>query len=211
MRARAAVLISGNGSNLQALLDSPGLYDLRIVIASKAGAYGLKRARRMGIPILVVPSEKKKEAMDQWISSKLFEYKIEVVCLAGFMRVLSVGFVKQWQGKLVNIHPSMLPSYKGLNAFESAIQNGDDYAGVTVHHVVEAVDSGEFIVQRRFLIPGERRGGWGFEQTDGSSGSVTGSPKADSLQYLALHITEQKLFTEGMRRHLCQQIIQRWS
>ena len=187
MRTRAAVLISGNGSNLQALLEAQGQFDVRVVLASKRSAYGLIRARRWGIPVLVIPAELKKEALDHWLSTQLIAYRIDIICLAGFMRILGGQFVSQWHGRIINIHPSLLPKYKGLEGFESALRNGDRYGGVTVHNVVEAVDSGEFIAQRSFLIP-----------------------PSHGDQHLALHIVEQKTFTEGMRRFQCGKIVRRW-
>jgi len=190
MRARLAVLISGNGSNLQALLQEQNQYDLRLVIAGKPTAYGVKRARRAGVPVLVAPSELKKEALDRWIHEQLLLRRIEVVCLAGFMRVLGHEFVQSWKGRMMNIHPSLLPKYPGLRGFESALEAGDSHAGATVHLVSEEVDAGLVILQRHFRIP---------------------KCPSMALKSLALHITEQKTYSESLRKLLCRTTAQYWS
>jgi phosphoribosylglycinamide formyltransferase-1 len=136
------VMISGNGSNLQALLDHPDIH-VSVVISSNVNAYGLVRARRAGIPVEVSKNEDE-------ILQILNRYHVKNLFLAGFMKILSQDFIKRFNGQILNIHPSLLPKYKGLNAFKQAIDAGDEEFGVTVHHVTPEVDSGEYIVQRKF-------------------------------------------------------------
>ncbi|XP_004527202.1 trifunctional purine biosynthetic protein adenosine-3 [Ceratitis capitata] len=154
-RKRVAVLISGTGSNLQALIDasrdtSQGLHaDIVLVISNKAGVLGLERAQKAGIPTVVVSHKQyaKREDFDAEMSRKLLEHKVDLVCLAGFMRVLSEQFVRQWKGRLVNIHPSLLPKHPGLKVQQKALDAGDKESGCTVHFVDEGVDTGGIIVQ----------------------------------------------------------------
>ena len=148
-----AVLISGNGSNLQAIIDScqkdtfPA--NASLVISNKPSAYGLERAKKAGIETVVISNKDypTRDAFDQEIMRILQQYSIDLVCLAGFMRIVTPGFVKQWHNKMINIHPSLLPSFKGMNAIEQAYEAGVKFAGCTVHYVRDDVDSGPIIVQ----------------------------------------------------------------
>lgn len=149
---RVAVLISGNGSNLQALIDAcqqdiPATIDL--VISDKQEAYGLTRAARANIATATVNRKDydSRESFDEAIHALLVEHDIEFVCLAGYMRLLSAPFVEKWHGKMVNIHPSLLPLFKGLNVQQAAIDAGVRLSGCTVHFVVPEVDSGPIITQ----------------------------------------------------------------
>jgi len=150
---KTAVLISGRGSNLQALIDACAstLFPAKIVlvISNVAGAAGLERAERAGIPAKVIAHGgfATREAFDEAIEAALSEAGAEFVCLAGFMRILSDGFVRRWEGKIVNIHPSLLPSFKGLNVHEQTIAAGVRVSGCTVHYVVPELDSGPIIAQ----------------------------------------------------------------
>lgn len=122
---------------------------IRLVIASKADAGGLARARAAGIATQVIlhTDYPTREAFDAAMDAALQAAEIELVCLAGFMRILSAGFVQKWQGRMLNIHPSLLPKYKGMNTHARAIAAGDTEAGCTVHWVVPELDAGETILQ----------------------------------------------------------------
>jgi phosphoribosylglycinamide formyltransferase-1 len=158
MRKNTAVLISGNGSNLQALIDAAKAADypaqIALVIANKAEAYGLTRAREAGIPAVVIPHAdfESREAFDRAMHAELLAHRIDIVCLAGFMRLLSPWFVGQWQGRLVNIHPSLLPRFKGAHAVRDALAAGAEESGCTVHLVTEELDSGPILGQERVPV-----------------------------------------------------------
>lgn len=157
-KRRIAVLISGSGSNLQALIDACVAEDypaeIRLVISNKADAYGLKRAQDAGIKTSVISHKNyaTREAFDAAMNDALLQHTIEFVCLAGFMRVLTAGFVKAWHGRMINIHPSLLPAYKGLDTHARAITAGEKEAGCTVHWVSSGVDEGEIIMQAHVPI-----------------------------------------------------------
>lgn len=157
-RIKTAVLISGYGSNLQALIDACAEPDfpatLSLVISNVANVKGLERASAAGIPSIVIPhgNYTSREAFDNAMDAALAHHAIELVCLAGFMRVLSKTFTQQWAGKLINIHPSLLPKYKGLNTHARALEAGDPEHGATVHWVTPELDSGEIIVQKAIPI-----------------------------------------------------------
>lgn len=158
MKKKVAVLISGSGSNLQALIDACRQPDypaqIALVISNKDDAFGLTRAKNAHLPTLVISHKdfESREAFDAAMDAALAEAGIEIVCLAGFMRVLSDGFVKKWQGKMINIHPSLLPKYKGLHTHQRAIEAGDSEAGCTVHWVAAEVDGGEIILQAKVPV-----------------------------------------------------------
>lgn len=148
-----AVLISGNGSNLQALIDAAAASDypakIVAVISNKDDVYGLTRARQANIPVRVIRHKEydNREAFDAALHAALLEVNAEYVCLAGFMRVLTPGFVSKWQGKMINIHPSLLPSFKGMHTHAAALAAGIKIHGCTVHYVVPEMDSGPIIAQ----------------------------------------------------------------
>ncbi|XP_030012234.1 trifunctional purine biosynthetic protein adenosine-3 [Sphaeramia orbicularis] len=152
-RTRVGVLISGTGTNLQALIEqtkSPfSAAQIVVVISNRPSVQGLKRASLAGIPTRVVDHKLygSRAEFDSTIDGVLEEFGVELVCLAGFMRILTPNFVKKWNGKLLNIHPSLLPSFKGVNAQRQALQAGVRISGCTVHFVAEEVDAGAIIVQ----------------------------------------------------------------
>ncbi|MDX2073095.1 MAG: phosphoribosylglycinamide formyltransferase [Alphaproteobacteria bacterium] len=152
-KKRVAVLVSGSGSNLQALIDASAAADypaqIALVISNRDDAYGLTRARNAGIATHVISHKdfESREAFDAAMDAVMTQHQVEFICLAGFMRVLSPWFVEKWQGKMINIHPSLLPKYKGLHTHERAIEAGDKEAGCTVHWVSAGVDEGEIIAQ----------------------------------------------------------------
>ncbi len=152
-RTKVGVLVSGRGSNLQALIDatSDPAYpaEITLVISNVAGVYALERAEKAGIPTLVIPHKgfPSREAFDAEMDKALRAAGIEIVCLAGFMRLLSAGFVEGWHGRMINIHPSLLPSFKGLHTHRRAIDAGVKLHGCTVHLVTPDLDDGPILVQ----------------------------------------------------------------
>ncbi|XP_012707665.2 trifunctional purine biosynthetic protein adenosine-3 [Fundulus heteroclitus] len=152
-KTRVGVLISGTGTNLQALMDRArrpsSSAEIVVVISNRPGVQGLKRASLAGIQTRVVDHKLygSRAEFDGTIDRVLEEFKVDLVCLAGFMRILTGAFVKKWSGKVLNIHPSLLPSFKGVNAQKQALQAGVRLAGCTVHFVAEEVDAGAIIVQ----------------------------------------------------------------
>lgn len=151
---KVGVLVSGRGSNLQAILDriADGYLPLEVavVISDKANALALERAAKAGIPTVVVARKEcaDKAEFEAKINAALVEAGCELVVLAGFMRILSGGFVNQWQQKIVNIHPALLPSFPGLDAQGQAVNYGVKFSGCTVHFVDEGTDSGPIILQK---------------------------------------------------------------
>ena len=160
MKVPVAVLISGRGSNLQALLDAKqDAYEIKLVISNNADAYGLERARKAGVETLVIdhrPFKKDREAFERAVDAELGARQIELLALAGFMRVLTPFFVRAWAGHLVNIHPSLLPKYPGVDTHARAIAADDAEAGCSVHLVTEGVDEGPVLGQARCpILPGD--------------------------------------------------------
>lgn len=155
---RAAVLISGNGSNLQALIDAAEKPDypasIVLVISNKEDAFGLTRAKNADIPAHVIKHNNynSREEFDMAVNTILEQNQIEFVCLAGFMRILSHKFVNIWLGKMLNIHPSLLPDFKGANAVRDALNSGVKESGCSVHLVTEEMDAGEIIAQAKVPI-----------------------------------------------------------
>lgn len=153
-KRRVAILISGRGSNMAALIEGAQAEsfpaEIALVLSNKANAGGLAVAASHGIATETVqsaPFGKDREAFEQALQEKLLAHQIELVCLAGFMRLLTPWFVKQWQGRMLNIHPALLPSYRGLNTHERALADGVKIHGATVHFVVPEMDSGPIIMQ----------------------------------------------------------------
>jgi phosphoribosylglycinamide formyltransferase-1 len=153
MLPRLAVLISGRGSNLQAIIDAIGDARLRasiaIVISNVAGAPGLHRAQAAGVSSRVMPHRDwpTRDAYDRALAATLHEHSVDLVCLAGFMRLLSPAFIDAFPNKVVNIHPSLLPSFPGVDAQRQALEHGVKVTGVTVHFVNAQLDAGPIIMQ----------------------------------------------------------------
>lgn len=151
-RPRVAILISGRGSNMVALLEAAAHpdypADIALVISNRADAAGLDRARDMGVPALVVPSRARaREEFEAELSEVLARQEIAILALAGFMRVLTGGFVASWEGRMINIHPSLLPSFPGLDTHARALAGGVRLHGCTVHLVSAGVDEGPILAQ----------------------------------------------------------------
>lgn len=156
------VLISGSGSNLQSFIDGQAAgrlpIDLRAVVSSRADAFGLTRARRAGIPTAVLATRDypTREAYDAALEELLAGYRPELVVLAGFMRILTGEFVTRHQGRLVNIHPSLLPAFRGLHTHRRALEAGVAEHGCSVHFVTPELDAGPVILQARVpVLPGD--------------------------------------------------------
>ena len=153
-RKRVAVLISGRGSNMAALIDAANdksyPAEIALVLSNKPGAGGLVTARGNGIATEAVdhkPFGKDRAAFDQAMQAVLEKHHIDLVCLAGFMRLLSPGFVGGWQNHMLNIHPALLPAFKGLDTHKRALEAGAKVHGATVHFVVPEMDAGPIIMQ----------------------------------------------------------------
>lgn len=155
---RVAVFISGRGTNLQALIDHLSGSDITIELvitdSSDTAAMGLKKAEAANIPTRVINYKwySDKAAAENKISDCVKEYDIDLIVLAGYMKILSPEFTKKWAGKLINLHPSLLPAFPGLNAIQQAYDYGVKIIGVTVHYVDEGVDTGKIIAQKCYRV-----------------------------------------------------------
>ncbi len=160
-RLKVSVLVSGSGSNLQALIDAAAdpTYPAEIVqvISNVPGAFGLTRAEQMGIPTRVINHKdyEGREPFEAALQQAITDSGAEFICLAGFMRLLTDGFVNQWTDRLINIHPSLLPAFKGLHIHERVIEFGARFTGCTVHFVRPAMDDGPIIVQAAVPVHGD--------------------------------------------------------
>jgi phosphoribosylglycinamide formyltransferase 1 len=154
---RVAVLISGRGSNMRALVENASGYEVALVASNKPQAAGLDWARERGVPTWTWDSKGvDKEAFDRMMSAALDDHRIGTVALAGFMRILTPWFIEEWRGRILNIHPSLLPKYRGLDTHARAIEAGDAVAGCSVHVVTEELDAGEVLGQAEVPIePGD--------------------------------------------------------
>ncbi len=155
---RIVVLVSGSGSNLQALIDAVSERRIRgriaAVLSNNPQAYGLERARRAGIPTEVVDHRDfpSREAFDRALAERIDRYRPDLVILAGFMRILTPDFVRHYQGRMLNIHPSLLPKYRGLDTHARALAAGEREHGVSVHFVTPELDGGPVIAQARVPV-----------------------------------------------------------
>jgi len=154
MKRRVAILISGRGSNMSALIEAARERDfpaeIVVVISNRSGALGLDKARASGVATLTIESKpfgKDRAGFEAVLQSALTQHKIDLVCLAGFMRLLSAEFVQRWYGKMLNIHPSLLPSFPGLDPQGQALRAGVKISGATVHFVIPETDAGPILMQ----------------------------------------------------------------
>ncbi|HET9451429.1 MAG TPA: phosphoribosylglycinamide formyltransferase [Aggregicoccus sp.] len=161
-RLRLGVLVSGSGSNLQALLDACAQAgfpaEVAVVVSNKPQAFALERARKAGVPTRVLEHKAfaDREAFDAALLAALREAGVELVCLAGFMRLLGKAFIDAYAGRILNVHPSLLPSFPGLHAQAQALQRGVKVAGCTVHFVDSGTDTGPIIAQAAVpVLPGD--------------------------------------------------------
>ncbi|EJF30157.1 MULTISPECIES: phosphoribosylglycinamide formyltransferase [Enterobacteriaceae] len=152
------VLISGNGSNLQAIIDACQQRKINgtisAVFSNKADAFGLERAREAGIPTHALTASEfaSREAFDRQLMQEIDAYAPDVVVLAGYMRILSPAFVARYSGRLLNIHPSLLPKYPGLHTHRQVLENGDEEHGTSVHFVTDELDGGPVILQAKVPV-----------------------------------------------------------
>ena len=159
MKKRIGVLLSGRGSNFEALADSVAAgripnAEIAMVISNREGAAGIQRAESRGIPTRVIPSKGlEREAYDRQVVAVLNEHKVDLICLAGYMRLLSPYFVAAFPNRILNIHPSLLPSFPGLESQRQALEYGVKFAGCTVHFVDENLDAGPIVLQA--IVPVE--------------------------------------------------------
>ena len=153
MKKRIGVLLSGRGSNFEALAESVAAgripsAEIAVVVSNREGAPGIDRARARGIPAKVIPSKGlEREVYDRQVAAVLNEARIDLVCLAGYMRLLSPYFIAAFPQRILNIHPSLLPSFPGLESQRQALEYGVKFAGCTVHFVDENLDAGPIILQ----------------------------------------------------------------
>jgi len=184
MPKRIGVLLSGRGSNFEALADSVAAgripdAEIALVISNREGAPGLAKAIERGIPARVIPSKGiEREAYDRVVVGALDDARVDLVCLAGFMRLLSPYFIAAYRGRILNIHPSLLPAFPGLEAQRQALEYGVKFSGCTVHFVDELLDAGPIVAQA--IVPVE---------------------PGDTDETLAARILEQehRLYTEAVR------------
>jgi formyltetrahydrofolate-dependent phosphoribosylglycinamide formyltransferase len=154
-RVRTAVFISGTGSNLKSLIkfskSKKSPISVNFIISNNSKAKGLNYAKKFKIKKKVLNFQKKRLSENKLLAI-LKKNNIEMICLAGFMKILSKNFIKKFKGKILNIHPSLLPKYKGLNTHEKALNNKEKYSGCTVHFVNSKLDSGKIILQKKVKI-----------------------------------------------------------
>ena len=180
---RLAILLSGRGSNFEAIAKSiaEGLLEaeIAVVISNRADARGLERARQMGLNAICIPSRGvEREVFDRALHAELVKYDPDLICLAGYMRLLSGWFVRQFPNRIVNIHPSLLPAFPGLDAQHQALAHGVKYSGCTVHFVDENLDAGPILAQA--VVP------------------VLDEDDADALSARILE-QEHRIYTEAIR------------
>ena len=151
-KLKLGVLVSGNGTNLQAIIDACAANkisaEVAVVISNNPKAFALERAKKHHIPVLVAEGP----GLEAEILKGLKEYHVDLVCLAGFMKILSPGFIKEWPQKIINIHPALLPAFPGLHAQKQALDAGAKVTGATVHFVDEGCDTGPIILQKNVLV-----------------------------------------------------------
>jgi phosphoribosylglycinamide formyltransferase-1 len=154
MKRRVAILISGRGSNMAALIDAAKLSDfpaeIAVVISNRPDALGLVTASQSGVPTLTIESKrfgKDRAAFELALQTTLDQHQVELICLAGFMRLLTAEFVQRWYGRMLNIHPSLLPSFPGLEPQAQALRAGVKISGATVHFVIPETDAGPIVMQ----------------------------------------------------------------
>ncbi len=154
MKRRVAILISGRGSNMAALIEAATLADfpaeIAVVISNRADAGGLERAKASGIATVTIESKpfgKDRAAFEAALQAALDQHRVEMICLGGFMRLLTAEFVQRWYGRMLNIHPSLLPSFPGLDPQGQALRAGVKISGATVHFVIPETDAGPILMQ----------------------------------------------------------------
>ena len=154
-RVSVCVMISGSGSNMLSLLDklkNEPLINFALIVSNNPLSPGLKKAQQLGYNCRVLESRNNSKNFERFLHKLLVEKRIQLVCLAGFMKILSHSFTRNWEKRILNIHPSLLPKFKGLNTHSRALNSGEQLHGCTVHYVNEKLDSGEILDQRQVKI-----------------------------------------------------------
>jgi phosphoribosylglycinamide formyltransferase-1 len=159
MKRRVAILISGRGSNMAALIEAASAEDfpaeIAVVISNRADAGGLERAKAGGIPTVVIESRpfgKDRAGFEAVLQPVLDQHRVELICLGGFMRLFTAEFVQRWYGRMLNIHPSLLPSFPGLDPHGQALRAGVKISGATVHFVIPETDAGPIVMQGAIAV-----------------------------------------------------------
>jgi phosphoribosylglycinamide formyltransferase 1 len=159
MKRRVAILISGRGSNMTALVEAARRQDfpaeIVVVISNMADAAGLAKARDGGIPTVTIESKpfgKDRAGFEAKLQSALDDYRVDLICLGGFMRLFTAAFVQRWHGRMLNIHPSLLPSFPGLDPHGQALRAGVKISGATVHFVIPETDAGPIVMQGAIAV-----------------------------------------------------------
>ena len=154
VRKRACIFISGSGTNLRSIIKNSRDYNfpinISLVVSNNKYAKGIFYAKKFSIPYICINSKRQK--FEKIILNQLLKKKIKLICLAGFMRILSKKFIRDFKGKIINIHPSLLPKYKGLNTFERVLKSNEKLTGCTVHFVNETLDGGKIILRKKVNI-----------------------------------------------------------
>ena len=154
VKKKACIFISGSGTNLRSIIKSTRDYNfpinIELVISNKKNARGLNYAKKYSIPYKIITNKSKK--FEQIAFQVIRLRKIKIICLAGFMKILSKNFIRKFKGKIINIHPSLLPKFKGLNTFERVLKAKEKFTGCTVHFVDEKLDNGKIIIKKRIGI-----------------------------------------------------------
>tara|TARA_Y100000741_G_C18197177_1_gene536055 strand:- start:327 stop:890 length:564 start_codon:yes stop_codon:yes gene_type:complete len=157
VKKNACVFISGNGSNLRSLINHSRNQtfpiNISLVVCNKINAKGIFYAKKYSIPYLIINT--KKRNFENIVLQKLKRYKISLICLAGYMKIISKNFLKSFGKKIINVHPSLLPKFKGLNTFERVLKDKEKKTGCTIHYVNEKLDNGKNIIQKSFFISKE--------------------------------------------------------
>tara|TARA_B100000579_G_C22610779_1_gene747151 strand:- start:243 stop:806 length:564 start_codon:yes stop_codon:yes gene_type:complete len=157
VKKNSCVFISGTGSNLKALIQSSRRYNfpinIKLIVSNKKNALGLNFAKKYAIPFKIINTEK--NLFEVELINEMNRKKISLICLAGYMKILSKNFINSYKGKIINIHPSLLPKYKGTNTFSRILADREKRAGCTVHFVNEKLDSGRIILKKSFEIVGD--------------------------------------------------------
>ena len=154
VKKNACVFISGNGSNLKSLIQYSRNYNfptrIQLIITDNAKAKGILHAKKNSIPYLIINT--KRRNYEYKILKKIRNYKISIIFLAGYMKIISKKFIKNFRKKIINVHPSLLPKYKGLNTFSRILKNNERKTGCSIHFVNDKLDSGKIIIQKKFFI-----------------------------------------------------------
>ena len=154
VKKRACVFISGSGTNLHAIVKSSREYNfpinINLVVSNKINAKGINFAKKFSIPYICFKTDQYN--FEKQVFKKLSEKKIDIICLAGFMKILSRNFIRNFKGKIINIHPSLLPKFKGLDTFKRVLKSNEKFTGCTVHFVDEKLDNGKIIIKNKVAI-----------------------------------------------------------